>query len=122
MPSANSASTRHDLQAILSLEMPIIVLLGERPMKLSDVVALCPGVIIELPKKADDELTLQVNNKPIGSGIAVKVGENFGIRLTFIGDLKSRIAAMGADDQNKRDKAADAEAEAMAEAMLAGQV
>ncbi len=122
MPSSPPSTTRHDLQAILSLEMPIIVLLGERPMKLSDVMALCPGVIIELPKKADDELTLQVNNKPIGSGIAVKVGENFGIRLTFLGDLKSRITAMGVDEPGKRDKAAEAEAEAMAEALLAGQV
>lgn len=116
------ASSSNDLRAILSLEMPIIVLLGERQMKLSEITNLCPGVIIELPKKADDELVLQVNNKAVGSGIAVKVGENFGIRLTFIGDLKARIAAMGAADQANRDKAAEAEAEAMAEALLAGQV
>ena len=38
---------------------------------------------------------LLVNNKPIGSGNAVKVGENFGIRINFIGDLKDRILAMG---------------------------
>jgi hypothetical protein len=30
----------------------------------------------------------------VGAGLAVKVGENFGIRLTFVGDLRKRIAAM----------------------------
>jgi flagellar motor switch protein FliN/FliY len=108
-----------DLSAILSLEVPLIVVLGERQLRLSEVTALAPGAIIELPKKAEEELTLLVNNKPVGSGVAVKVGENFGLRITYIGDLKSRIEAMG-DDKGPSD--ADADAEALAEAMLAGQV
>lgn len=107
-----------DVTAIMSIEMPIIVLLGERSMKLSEVLTLAPGAIIEIPKRADDELTLQVNNKPVGSGFAVKVGENFGIRLSYIGDLKDRIEAMG----NSSKAAADEpDADALAEAMLAGQ-
>ena len=83
-----------DIRAILSLEVPIIVLLGERLMKTSEVVQLVPGAIIELPKNAEDELALQVNNKPIGTGQAVKVGENFGLRVSFIGDLRARIEAL----------------------------
>lgn len=83
-----------DLRSILSLEVPIIVLLGERQMKTSEVVSLVPGAIIELPKNAEDELALQVNNKPIGTGQAVKVGENFGLRISFIGDLRARIDAL----------------------------
>jgi len=83
-----------DLRSILSLEVPIIVLLGERQMKTSEVVSLVPGAIIEIPKNAEDELALQVNNKPIGTGQAVKVGENFGLRITFIGDLRARIDAL----------------------------
>ena len=106
-----------DLNAILRLEVPILVLLGSRQMKLAEVVSLVPGAIIELPKKADDELELLVNNK---AGIAVKVGENFGIRLTYVGDLKARIAAMG--DQPASAGQADQDAEALAEALLSGQV
>ena len=84
-----------DVRAVMSLEVPLIVVLGERQMRLSDVIELIPGAIIELPKQADEELQLLVNNKPIGTGHAVKVGENFGLRITYIGDLRSRIAAMG---------------------------
>ncbi|MBX3385695.1 MAG: FliM/FliN family flagellar motor switch protein [Phycisphaeraceae bacterium] len=84
-----------DLRTILKLEVPIIVVLGERLMRAREVVSLIPGAIIELPKKAEDELTLLVNNRAVGTGYAVKVGENFGIRLTYIGDIKQRIAALG---------------------------
>lgn len=84
-----------DLSAILRLEVPVIVQLGRRTMKMDEVLSLVPGAIIELPKNADEELDLLVNNKQIGLGTAVKVVENFGIRITYIGDLKQRIRAMG---------------------------
>jgi hypothetical protein len=36
-----------------------------------------------------------VNNKVIGAGSAVKVGENFGVRVTNVGDVATRVQAMG---------------------------
>jgi flagellar motor switch protein FliN/FliY len=112
-----------DLSLIRKLEVPIIVRVGQKAMKAGDVLSLIPGTIIELPKRADDELELLVNNRPIGTGTAVKVGENFGFKIAFIGDVRERIEAMGArkaaDAQTVK---ADAEAEALAEKLLAGQV
>lgn len=74
-----------NLSQVLSLEVPIMVLLGERTCRVSEVTALVPGSIIEIPKHADDELLLLVNNRTIGVGKAVKVGENFGLRITRLG-------------------------------------
>jgi flagellar motor switch protein FliN/FliY len=122
-----------DLKAILQLEVPVIVLLGQRPMPLSEVVGLVPGQIVELPKQADEELELLVNNKVVGVGKAVKVGENFGIRLTFVGDVASRVRALAKQAQEAAAAAAaaqaqgttdpaSADADALAEQMLAGQM
>jgi hypothetical protein len=36
-----------------------------------------------------------VNNQVVGEGEAVKVGENFGLRLTAVGDLSDRISSLG---------------------------
>lgn len=83
-----------DIRTILSLEMPIIVRLAERAMPLGDVLALAPGSIIEFPKRASDDLELLVNNHRIALGSAVKVGENFGIRISATGDATSRMGAM----------------------------
>ncbi len=87
-----------DLHAILRLEVPIIVEIGARDMTLDQVLALTPGAIIELPKSLDEELEIKVNNKPIGLGAAVKVGENFGLRVGYVGDVKSRIKALAGRD------------------------
>ena len=84
-----------DLKSVLKLQVPLIVQIAERMMPFEDVMNLAPGAIIELPKKADEELAILVNNKAIGTGLAVKVGENFGVRVTYIGDLRQRIAALG---------------------------
>ncbi|MFG0284759.1 MAG: FliM/FliN family flagellar motor switch protein [Phycisphaerales bacterium JB039] len=89
-----------DVSAILQLEIPFIVRLGERAMTLGDVMGLAPGAIIELDKGADEELDILVNNKQIGAGQAVKVGENFGVRISFIGDLRQRILAMGGPEDD----------------------
>ena len=84
------------LKTILALEVPLIVQIAERIMTVEEVTGIAPGAIIELPKSANDDLEIRVNNKTIGTGSAVKVGENYGIRVTFLGDLDDRITAMGA--------------------------
>lgn len=86
-----------ELGGILKLEVPLIVVLGRRHMPVRDVVSLLPGAIIELTKHADDELEILINNKQVGTGRAVKVGENFGVRVSQIGDAKARIGAMGSE-------------------------
>jgi flagellar motor switch protein FliN/FliY len=84
------------VESILALEVPVIVQIAERMMPVEDVVSMTPGAIIELPKSSNDNLEILVNNKVIGTGTAVKVGENFGVRVSYIGDLSHRLSAMGA--------------------------
>ncbi len=98
-----------DLDAILRLEVPVIVQIGDRMMPFEKVMNLAPGAIIELSKSADEELEILVNNKQIGLGNAVKVGENFGVRVTYVGDVRLRIAALAG--QEVADAAASGEAD-----------
>ena len=86
-----------EIETILKLTVPVIVRVGERTMSFYDVLALGPGAIVELNKSANSELKLLVNNQEIGAGMAVKVGENFGIRVEDIGDPRDRVEAMAGD-------------------------
>lgn len=95
-----------DMRSILNLEVPVIVQLGERRMSLREVLALVPGAIIEIPKPADDELDLLINNCRVGVGTAVKVGENFGIRITAIGSAQAIAEAVARRLQEKFSSAA----------------
>lgn len=95
MPTASpDQGNVRTLEQTLSLEVPVVVRLGERNLLVAEVMSWLPGSIIELDKHSDAELDLLINNKPIGCGSAVKVGENFGLRINYVGDLKSRILAM----------------------------
>jgi flagellar motor switch protein FliN/FliY len=83
-----------ELRRILRLEVPIIVKLAERKMNLSEVLRLGAGAIIEFSKASDEPLELMINNKAIGFGEAVKVGENFGLRISQVGDVKQVIRSL----------------------------
>ena len=94
---APASPGQRDLQRILRLEVPVIVKLAERRLMLSEVMRLGTGAIIEFFKSSEEPLELLINNKVIGVGETVKVGENFGLRITRIGDLKQVIQSLGAD-------------------------
>lgn len=106
------------LDRVLKIEVPIVVLIGQRKTTVADALNLAPGMIIELPKNAEDELELLVNNKVIASGTAVKVGENFGIQLSYVGDLRHRVLAMGGQEDAP---ASDHAPEKQGESVLAEQ-
>jgi len=76
------------------MRVPVIVKLADRKILLSEVMRLGTGAIIEFMKRSDQPLELLINNKPIAVGETVKIGENFGLRITQIGDLKQVIQSM----------------------------
>ncbi|HEX4123277.1 MAG TPA: FliM/FliN family flagellar motor switch protein [Tepidisphaeraceae bacterium] len=89
------AATSEELKRILRMEVPVIVKLADRKILLSEVLRLGVGAIIEFIKRSDQPLELLINNKVIGLGETVKIGENFGLRITQIGDLKQIIGTLG---------------------------
>jgi flagellar motor switch protein FliN len=91
LPSGQQA----ELKRILRLQVPMIVKLAERRLTLTEVLRLGVGAIIEFSKSSEEPLELLVNNKPIAVGDAVKVGENFGLKITQIGDVRTLIRTLG---------------------------
>ena len=91
-PSTPSAA---ELRRIMCLQVPVIVKLAERKLTLAEVMRLGPGAIIEFIKSSEEPLELLINNKSIGLGDAVKVGENFGLKINQIGDVKEVIRSLG---------------------------
>ena len=94
---AEQRKSSTELQRILKLEVPVIVKLAERKLNLSEVMRLGVGAIIEFVKSSDEPLQLLINNKPIGVDEAVKVGENFGLRITQVGDIKQIVQALAGE-------------------------
>jgi len=96
---ADGVHMKTDLKSILALEVPLVVVLGERSIPLREVVSWVPGAIFEIPKSAEEDLDIRINDRSVGLGSAVKIGENFGIRVTYVGDPKQRILALANEKQ-----------------------
>ena len=79
------------LRRILNLRVPVIVRVAQRPILLNDVLKLIPGNILEFDRPVHEELDLLVNNRQIGSGVAVKINEHFGIKINSIGEPRDRF-------------------------------
>ena len=93
--TSNKSDPKLELNRLMKLEVPVIVKLAERKLPMSEVLRLGVGSIIEFVKSNDEPLHLMINNKTIAIGEAVKVGENFGLRIRQIGSMKDLVAAMG---------------------------
>jgi flagellar motor switch protein FliN/FliY len=89
------ASAKPDVNRIMKLEVPVIVKLAERKLPVAEVLRLGVGSIIEFVKSNDEPLQLMINNRTIAVGEAVKVGENFGLRIKQVGTVRQLIAALG---------------------------
>lgn len=84
-----------DVRRILNLPVSLTVQLAERDMPVESILKMTVGTIIEFDVSFDSQLILQVADRIIGYGQAVKVGESFGLRLSHIGSVVERIDALG---------------------------
>ena len=64
-------------------------------MLVGSIMKMGPGTILEFDRTVDEELDLMINNCKIGAGVAVKVNEHFGIRITKIDTVQERIDSLG---------------------------
>jgi len=92
---ASTQGRRSHLDRILHISVPVGVTLAERGMPIESILLFNAGTIIEFEKPFNSELSLRVGNREIGVGQTVKVGENFGLRVTSIETVEERIDAMG---------------------------
>ena len=74
-------TVRKNLETLLDVELPLIAVLAEKRLTLSEVLDLDVDSVIVFPKHNSDPISLRVNNVEVGSGKTIKVGDHFGLHL-----------------------------------------
>jgi flagellar motor switch/type III secretory pathway protein FliN len=69
-------------RSLLRIKVPVVVTLAEKRQKLSRIIELGPGSIIQFEKSCEEMLDLEVGSQAVACGEAVKVGDKFGLRIT----------------------------------------
>jgi flagellar motor switch protein FliN/FliY len=83
--------TNHNISMLMDVKMELSVELGRARKKISEILSLGEGSIIELNKLAGEPVDVLVNGNLIAKGEVVVIDENFGVRVTEIVSPKSRI-------------------------------
>jgi flagellar motor switch protein FliN/FliY len=77
---------------VMDVPVELTVEIGRKNVKISEILRLGPGSVVELTKDNGEPLDVYVNNRLVARGEAVVVGERYGVRLTevLVGDPGSR--------------------------------
>jgi flagellar motor switch protein FliN/FliY len=94
LPDFSSDHRNPEVDRILGLTVPCSVILAQRDMSIQSILGITGGTIIEFNVPFDADLTLYIANRPIARGKAIKVGENFGLRIDKIDTIEHRIDAL----------------------------
>lgn len=84
-----------DLDRVLDVRIELAVELGRRRVRISEVLSLGPGSVIEFPKSADEPLDIMVNDQLVARGEAVVIGERYGVRITEVVSPNERLKSSG---------------------------
>jgi flagellar motor switch/type III secretory pathway protein FliN len=71
-------------RSLLKIKVPVRVTLASTKLPVRKIVELSPGTLIQFPKLCEEALDLEVGQRPVARGEAVKIGEKFGLRITSI--------------------------------------
>ncbi len=80
-----------NIELLMDVELPISIELGRTRMRISDILALGPGSIVELDKLVGEPVDLLVNQKCVAQGEVVVVEESFGLRITQLISPEERL-------------------------------
>lgn len=84
-PGASGPKPVDPLARLRHLPVQVSVRLAEKKIPVPQLLGITPGMLITFNKSCEDLLDLYVNNTRYCRGEAVKIGENFGLKINQVG-------------------------------------
>ncbi|MCA9248688.1 MAG: FliM/FliN family flagellar motor switch protein [Planctomycetales bacterium] len=82
------------IRSMLQVEVPLQVTLAAKRETIAAILSLTPGSIINFDKSCEQLLDLEVGERRIAQGEAVKVGDKFGLRISTVVLPEERFARL----------------------------
>lgn len=84
----------NNVDMILNLPVKICAELGRARVSIAEILSFCQGTVVELDNVAGEAINLTMNSRVVAVGEAVVVNENFGLRISEVDSVRSRIAKL----------------------------
>ena len=91
-------------QSLLRIKVPVTVTLATTRARVSKVLEMAPGTILQFTKTCDSNLTMEVGRQEVAEGEAVKVGDKFGLWITSMTMPEERFWSVTNRAETKRVK------------------
>ena len=88
---AGAVDNQIDSNLLRSIPVTISVEVGRAVLKISDLLRLAQGSVVELDRIAGEPIDLLVNHTVVGQGEVVLVNDRYGIRLTRVVTAAERL-------------------------------
>lgn len=85
------ASNNGSIDLVGDIPVNIVVELGKTSKKISEILEMGQGTVLELDKLVGEALNIYANGKFIAKGEVVVIDDNFGVRVTEIENTSKRI-------------------------------
>lgn len=79
-----SGETPKDVEAIYEIPVQVSAVLGRSSMKVSQLLKLGRGAVVELDRKVGEAIDIYVNNRLVARGEVVVVEDRLGVTMTEI--------------------------------------
>ncbi|GBD94263.1 flagellar motor switch protein FliN [bacterium BMS3Abin05] len=89
-----SENNLNSLELLFDLELPVSVELAKKNVRISDILQLGEGSILEFDKMAGEPVDLLVNDIKIAEGEVVVIDDRFGIRVSNLLDPSKRLKGL----------------------------
>lgn len=91
LPGATDTSGKFNSEVLHNIPVTVSVEVGRATLKISDLLRLAQGSVVELDRIAGEPLDLLVNNTVVAQGEVVLVNDRYGIRLTRVVTAAERL-------------------------------
>lgn len=89
---AASVPTSDRLDAVLDVDLPLVVRFGRAVMPLRALADLGPGSVVDMGRSPDESVELLVGDRIVARGEVVIVAGNYGVRITeLVGGAKRAV-------------------------------
>ncbi len=98
-PSSTGAArtaTMGSLAMLSDVDMDVTVELGRTKMPIRELLALQPGMVVEIDRAAGSPIDVLVNGRLIACGEVVVIDEEFGVRITDVASPAKRLRGLAA--------------------------
>jgi len=89
-PAPTTVPASERLQAVLEVDLPLVVRFGRAVLPLKTLADLVSGSMVDMHRSPDEPVELLVGERVIAKGEVVIVGGNYGVRITeLMHDVRS---------------------------------